>query len=81
MLVGYHRLQVRHPGPCHRCGAPIPVHAVAYWRPKPSLLERLLCEACYVLLSRRRQTDAARALQVWVAMPKTLWDRVQEAGQ
>lgn len=30
------------------------------WRAKPSLLERLLCEACYVLLSRRRQTDEAR---------------------
>lgn len=60
VIPGYHRIQTRHPGGCHHCGATIPVHAVAYWRAKPSLLERLLCEACYVLLSRRRQTDEAR---------------------
>lgn len=60
MLVGYHRLQTRHPGGCHHCGATIPAAGIAWWRARASAIERLLCEACYVLLSRRRQTDEAR---------------------
>lgn len=63
MIPGYHRIAVRHPGGCHRCGGTIPAAGIAWWRARASAKERLLCEGCYVALSREAIVNRERAYQ------------------
>lgn len=63
MIPGYYRIQTRHPGGCHHCGATIPAAGIAWWRARASAIERLLCESCYVALSREAVLNRERAYQ------------------